>query len=260
MIRVALRGSRGPEAPRVPDGARDRARRGDGERHVRAHGHDRQRVQRHLHASRTRTRTPSSAASRRTSTSRATTSQRPRSRRVAPADRCASCRTSRPPPGTSPTRRRRRSSTARARRSRRAARRRSGSASTTRSLGSTRCELTAGRWPSAPNEVVIDRATAGEQHYKVGQTVQRRHAQAGAPVQARRRSRSTATSSRSGRDLRRVHDPDGAEALRPQGPARRDLGRGEARDFAGALVERDRRRPAGHGHGADGDGRRQGGR
>jgi len=32
-------------------------------------------------------------------------------------------------------------------------------------------KLTAGRWPSAPNEVAIDSGTAGDQHYKVGETV-----------------------------------------------------------------------------------------
>ena len=31
--------------------------------------------------------------------------------------------------------------------------------------------LTAGRWPSSPNEVVIDAATAADQKYKVGDTV-----------------------------------------------------------------------------------------
>ena len=31
--------------------------------------------------------------------------------------------------------------------------------------------LTSGRWPKAPNEVVIDSGTAGDQHFKVGQTV-----------------------------------------------------------------------------------------
>ena len=65
-----------------------------------------------------------------------------------PADRCASCRTSRPPPGPSPTSRRRRSSTARESRSRRAARRRSGSGSTTREPQFNPLKLTAGRWPT----------------------------------------------------------------------------------------------------------------
>ena len=48
MIRVALSGLAGRKLRAFPDGHRDRPRRRDGERHVRAHRRDRQRVQEHL--------------------------------------------------------------------------------------------------------------------------------------------------------------------------------------------------------------------
>ena len=51
VIRVALRGLAGRKLRAFLTAHRDRARRRDGERHVRAHGRDRQRVQEHLHAS-----------------------------------------------------------------------------------------------------------------------------------------------------------------------------------------------------------------
>ena len=62
MIRVALRGLAGRKLRAFLTAHRDRPRRRDGERHVRAHRRDRQRVQRTSSASRTRGRTRSSAA------------------------------------------------------------------------------------------------------------------------------------------------------------------------------------------------------
>ena len=49
VTRFALKGMLGPQAAHGPDGARDRPRRRDGERHVRAHGLDRRGVQHDLH-------------------------------------------------------------------------------------------------------------------------------------------------------------------------------------------------------------------
>ena len=85
--------------------------------------------------------------------------------------------------------------------------------------------LTSGRWPSSENEVAIDAGTADEAGYKVGDMV--KVASLG-PVQSfrldwDRELRRPGIARR--RYLRGLHAPDGAEALRPQGPVRRDLDR-----------------------------------
>ena len=51
MLRVALKGLAGPQAPRAADRDRDRPRRRDDQRHLRPHGHDQQRLRHDLHRS-----------------------------------------------------------------------------------------------------------------------------------------------------------------------------------------------------------------
>ena len=130
------RGPARPQASHRADGDRDRARRRDGQRHVRPHRLDRQGVQLDLHRRPQGLRPSSSAASRRSTSRRA----RARSRRRCTSrcsTRCAPCPVSRRSRGASTARRR--WSTRRARRSSSAARRTSASASRTRSRRSTRC-------------------------------------------------------------------------------------------------------------------------
>ena len=86
-------------------------------------------------------------------------------------------------------------------------------------------KLKSGRWPSSENEVAIDAGTADEVGYKVGDMV--KVASLG-PVRSFRLT-GIASLRRPGvawgRHVRRLHDPDRPEALRPQEPVRCDLDR-----------------------------------
>ena len=146
-------------------GARDRARRRDGQRHVRPHRHDLQGLRRHLHAARTRTPTrrdqrqavvtdstsgnadhPGVAARRR--------SALPGRRRRPPA-RCS----------TSPAADRRSSSTATASRSAPRARPNFGFGIDPTQTRFNPFRSTEGRWARGPDQVVIDEGTAAGQHF-----------------------------------------------------------------------------------------------
>ena len=85
--------------------------------------------------------------------------------------------------------------------------------------------LTSGRWPSSENEVAIDAGTADEVGLQGRRHGQGREPRPGAelPAHGDRELRRPGVARR--RHLRGLHDPDGAEALRPQGPVRRDLDR-----------------------------------
>ena len=96
-------------------------------------------------------------------------------------------------------------------------------------------KLVEGRWPTAPDEVVIDAATADEQGYKIGDTVKIATLKPVAGVQARRASLSTASVSRSGRATFAVFTIPTAQRLLDAGRSvRRHLGRREGRRHAGS--------------------------
>ena len=162
---VRAQGAPEPQAPHGADRDRDRARRRDDQRHVRAHGLDRQRVRLDLHR---RYRNTDAAITRQV----AVRPQRQRRRRdaavrrVAARRRCGRCPTSQDAIGGVAARRTDRQERQGDRRS--AARRTSASASTRRSRSSTRLTLVSGAWPRA-NEVVIDKSTAEKKDITVGQ-------------------------------------------------------------------------------------------
>ena len=102
MTRVALRGLLGRKLRAVADGARDRPRRRDGERHVRPHRHDRQGVQPDLRGVVRRHRRRRHRQGDRTSASRATRPRRRPSRRAS-SSRSAASTASRSRPAASST-------------------------------------------------------------------------------------------------------------------------------------------------------------
>ena len=96
--------------------------------------------------------------------------------------------------------------------------------------------LVEGSWPKA-NEVVIDKSTAGKEHFEVGQIV---GVQAEGPVQLLRisghRQVRLGRDDR-GRDARRLRPADRAAPVRQAGQARRDRGRREAGRVRPELVQ-----------------------
>ena len=215
-----------PQAPRRADRGRDRARRRDGERHVRPHGHDREGLRHDLlelvRGDRRRRQRQEASSGRRPAAAPSRRSCSPRSRR---------CRRSRRPPGRSSTcpatRTRRRSSTRRARRSRQQPDLRPRRRPEDERFNPFK--LVEGDWAAGSGEVVIDQSTADEAGLPVGDASRSRardrrgptrspasRASATSTLWAARRSRSSTWRPRS-----RCSDKDGFDAIAVAGERRR---------------------------------------
>ena len=228
MIAVALKGLRGPQAPRRAHRARDRARRRDGQRHLRPHRHDRQGVRRASSPPRTADTTRSSrqgdrqglrqrhADRSRLAAREGPSAARGRPRRAARSRRARSNQAEICRPRRQADRRRRRTAV-RLRHRRRAAR------------SSTRSSSTTGRWAQGPTQVVIDAAPPTTQHFEVGDTIQVATLGPQAPLHGRRHRDVRRRRLARRRHDRRLRPPDRAALLDKQGRLRRDLDRRQGR-------------------------------
>ena len=232
VIQVALKGLLGRKLRAVLTARRDRPRRRDDERHLRPHGHDQGRVQHGLHRGLQEHRRRRSAARAR---SAANNNGRTRSIPSFPesllahgAARCPAC--SQATGGIDDQARLvgRNGKVI-------AQRRRPGLAFSVNPAGNQRfnpLQLTSGRWPSAPDEVAIDKATADKKHYAVGDTI---GVIARGPVQTFRIVgivKFGGLSSLGGATISIFDLPDRAAAVRQAGQARLDRRRREARRLA----------------------------
>ena len=226
MIRVRAAGPSRPQAAHGPDRARDRSRRRDGQRHVRAHRLDRRRVQLDLLDRSTRTPTPSITGQVGVRPDRRERDDRPVVRRVAAAEGEGAAR--------------------------RWAPRSAACSGDAQLIGKDGKAIVFGGAPNlgfsvdpdqpqfnSPHprrrrlaeagEVVIDKSTAGKKDFTVGQTigVQARGPGREVPDLGPRQVRRGVVDRR--RDARRVRPADGADAVRQGRQARPDPDRREGR-------------------------------
>ena len=218
MIRVALKGLLGAQAPRRADRARDRPRRRDGQRQLHPHRHDQEELRHDLRRL-VRARRRGRQLARRRSTSGERDAERRRSPPTCSRDGAAAARRRTSPPGSSSE------ATAR-RRGRQADRQLAAALAPGRRRRADAAPQPAqarrGRVAARRGEIAIDEATAEKSDLAVGDTI---GVVADGPVAALPHHRDRRFGSRRlarRRNDRRLRPADGAAAARQAGQARRD--------------------------------------